>query len=149
MEKERTCIRRLGLDDYDALLALWTRAGLHSIRPQGRDSRTAIARQLASGVEMLLGLEAEGRLVGAVMVTHDSRKGWINRLAVDPDYRRRGYGKRLVKAGERELQEQGISIIAALVVSGNDASLSLLRHVGYAEIDPGMHYLTKRTSDAA
>jgi ribosomal protein S18 acetylase RimI-like enzyme len=141
-------LRQLDLDDYDDLLSLWRLAGLHSIRPEGRDSREAIARQLASGVLTMLGLEADGRLVAAVIVTHDSRKGWINRLAVDPDYRRRGYGLRLIEASEALLGEQGISITAALVMSDNTASLALFQKAGYVEIDSGIHYLTKRAGDA-
>ena len=140
-------IRRLGLDDYDELLALWQRAGLHSLRPRGRDSRAALARQLASTVQTILGLEADGQLVGAVVVTHDSRKGWINRLAVDPDHRRQGHGARLIGAAEEALREQGIHVIAALVESDNPTSLALFQKVGYIEIDTGIHYLTKRDSD--
>ena len=140
-------LRRLGLDDYDDLLALWLRSGLHSLKPQGRDSRAALAQQLATGVQTLLGVEVEGRLVGAVAVTHDSRKGWINRLVVDPDYRRRGCAARLVAAAEEVLREQGIRVIAALVESDNPTSLALFQKVGYVEIDSGIHYLTKRDSD--
>ena len=140
-------VRLLTLGDYDALLELWRRAGLHSLRPRGRDSREAIARQLASGVEAILGLEVDGRLVGAVVATHDSRKGWINRLAVDPDFRRRGYGLQLIQAAEEWLREQGMQIIAALVESDNPASFALFRKAGYVEIDPGIHYLTKRESE--
>jgi hypothetical protein len=44
-------VRTLGVKDYDALMALWRRSGLSSLRPQGRDSREAFARQLASGVQ--------------------------------------------------------------------------------------------------
>ena len=139
-------IRLLTTEDYDTLLDLWRRAGLHSLRPKGRDSREAIARQLESGVAALLGLEVDGRLVGVVLATHDSRKGWINRLAVDPAYRRRGYGLRLVEAAERWLRDQGMQITAALVESDNPASLALFRKAGYVEIDPGIHYLTKRES---
>ncbi len=139
-------IRTLGLDDYDALLDLWQRAGLHSLRPHGRDSREALAAQLASGVQMILGLELDGRLVGAVIATHDSRKGWINRLTVDPRYRRCGFGTRLVRAAEEALRARGMHVIAALVESDNPASLALFQKAGYVEIDRGMHYLTKRDS---
>jgi ribosomal protein S18 acetylase RimI-like enzyme len=142
-------IRQLGLDDYDELLALWQRAGLHSLRPRGRDSRASLARQLASGVQTILGAEVDGQLVGAVVATHDSRKGWINRLAVDPDHRRQGHGARLIAAAEKALREQGIPVIAALVESGNIASLALFQKTGYVEIDTGIHYLTKRDSDDA
>jgi ribosomal protein S18 acetylase RimI-like enzyme len=140
-------IRELSLDDYDDLLALWRKAGLHSLKPQGRDSRASVARQLESGVQTILGLEMDGQLVGAVVATHDSRKGWINRLAVAPGYRRQGYGARLIEAAEHTLHDQGMRIIAALIESDNPASLALFRKVGYVEVDKGMHYVSKRESD--
>jgi len=142
-------IHQLGLDDYDELLSLWQRAGLHSLRPQGRDGPDSLARQLASGVQTILGVEVEGQLAGVVVVTHDSRKGWINRLAVDPSYRRRGLGTRLVEAAEEVLREQDIHVIAALVESDNPVSLVLFQKAGYVEIDTGIHYLTKRDSEEA
>jgi ribosomal protein S18 acetylase RimI-like enzyme len=141
---EEPLLRRLGPQDYDALLALWQRAGLHSLRPRGRDSRTALAQQLASGAQTILGLEVDDQLVGAVVATHDSRKGWINRLVVDPAFRRRGYGARLIAAAEQVLHERGIHVIAALIEPGNDASLALFRRAGYAEMK--IHYLSKRDS---
>ncbi len=147
MQQKNLCIRRLGLDDYEELLALWRRAGLHSLKPQGRDSRASLARQLASGVQTILGLKVDDQLVGAVVATHDSRKGWINRLAVAPGHRRRGYAARLIAAAEEALREQGIHVIAALVESDNPTSLALFRKVGYVEVDSGIHYLTKRDSD--
>jgi ribosomal protein S18 acetylase RimI-like enzyme len=140
-------IRLLDVADYDRLMALWQRAGLHSLKPQGRDSRAEIAQQLESGIEKILGLEIDGQLVGCVVTTHDSRKGWINRLAVDPAYRRRGYGLRLVAAAEEMLRSQGMRIIAALIESDNPASLTLFEQAGYVEIDQQIHYVSKRESD--
>ena len=94
----------------------------------------------------MLGLEIDGRVVGAVVVTHDSRKGWINRLAVDPAYRRRGYGARLVQAAEELLRGEGIRIIAALVEGDNPASLALFERCGYG-VSSDIHYVSKRDSD--
>ena len=140
-------IRRLTIDDYDELLALWRRAGLDSLKPLGRDSREALARQLDSGVQAILGLAKDGDLVGAVVATHDSRKGWINRLVVDPRHRRQGYGARLIAAAEEVLRGQGIGVIAALVESHNRASLALFQKMGYVDADRRIHYLSKRESD--
>jgi ribosomal protein S18 acetylase RimI-like enzyme len=140
-------LRRLELDDYDDLMALWQQAGLHSLRPKGRDSRAALAKQLASGVQTMLGLEIDGQLVAAVVVTHDSRKGWINRLVVKPGHRRRGYAQRLIQEAEIVLREQGMRVIAALIEGDNTASLALFQQAGYVEVDNNMHYLTKRDSD--
>lgn len=137
-------IRTLTLGDYDGLLDLFRESGLHSLRPDGRDSREAVARQLSSGVQTILGLEIDGRLAGAVVATHDSRKGWINRLVVHPDHRRLGHARRLISAVEAYLHAQGIQVIAVLIESDNPASLALFRSADYVECDPPVHYLSKR-----
>ena len=141
-------LRLLDLDDYPRWMEVWQRAGLHSVRPQGRDSREAFARQMAAGTHTMIGLEVDGTLAGVVLATHDGRKGWINRLAVLPEHQHRGYAARLVAEAERVLREQGITVIAALIEPGNDASLALFRKLGYLEAT-GMHYLSKRSSEDA
>lgn len=44
---------------------------------------------------------------------------------------------------------QGMRVIAALVESDNPASLALFEKCGYVEIDPDIHYVSKRESDRA
>ena len=136
-------LRRLTGDDHAAILALWQRAGLDTIRPQGRDSREAFADQLARG-QVVLGLEDAGRLMACVVITDDTRKGWINRLAVEPDYRRQGLAARLVAEAERELRARGIQVFAALIENENAASLSLFQREGYKTHD--IYYVSKRDS---
>jgi ribosomal protein S18 acetylase RimI-like enzyme len=129
-------------------MEVWQRAGLHSVRPQGRDSREAFARQLASGTHTMIGLEVGGELVGVVLATQDGRKGWINRLAVLPEHRHCGHAGRLVAEAECALREQGITVIAALIEPENDDSLRLFRKLGYVEAT-GLHYVSKRQSAAS
>ena len=137
--------RRLTAGDYEAVRALWEAAGLH-IRPVGRDSGEAFAAQLASGCQVAIGLEDDGRLVGVVLATHDSRRGWINRLAVHPAYRRRGLGKRLIGEAERVLRdERGLPVISAHIESWNEASLALFAQAGYVRHDDVI-YFSKRDS---
>jgi ribosomal protein S18 acetylase RimI-like enzyme len=139
-------VKRLTADDHPRIMALWEAAGLHC-KPQGRDTRKAFAAQLGSGIQTALGVEDEaGRLIGVVLTTHDSRKGWINRLAVHPASRRRGIARKLVAAAEHALQEQGLHIIAALIEPGNEESVTFFEAVGYVDW-PGMHYVSKRDSD--
>jgi N-acetylglutamate synthase len=140
-------LRRLTIDDHAAILALWQRAGLHSIRPEGRDSRSEFEKQFAGG-QIAIGLEEDGRLIGVVIVTNDTRKGWINRLAIDPDYRRKGYGEQLVHASEDVLHDAGIHLIAAFIEEGNVASLTLFEKLGYAA-HPKIVYVSKRDSAEA
>jgi RimJ/RimL family protein N-acetyltransferase len=135
----------LGAEDYDAVRALWEAAGLH-IRPVGRDSREEFAAQIASGCEVVLGLKDGGRLVGVVLATSDSRRGWINRLAIHPDYRRRGLGLRLIAACEHLLRdERGLHVISAHIEDWNTASIALFTKAGYLH-HPDIFYFAKRES---
>ncbi len=138
-------IRRLTSEDYEAAIALWQRSGLPSIRPQGRDSKAEFAQQIDRG-QIVIGLEEDGKLVGIVVATNDTRKGWINRLAIDPDYRRKGYGTQLLHAAENALRAIGIKVIAALIEDWNDASLALFKREGYA-VHSDIVYVSKRDSE--
>ena len=140
-------LRRLTSDDFDAVLALWQRAGLHSIRPEGRDSRWEFERQLVGG-QIAIGLEEDGQLIGVVLATHDTRKGWINRLAIDPNQRRQGHGEQLIHAAESALFEIGMKVIAALIEDDNAASLALFEKLGYAA-QRDIVYVSKREKSEA
>jgi len=97
---------------------------------------------------MAIGLEEDGRLIGVVIATNDTRKGWINRLAIDPDYQRMGYGKQLVQAAEEALREVGMKLIAAFIEEDNAASLALFEQLGYA-LHQHITYVSKRDSAEA
>jgi N-acetylglutamate synthase len=140
-------LRRLTIDDYEAMLTLWQRAGLHTIKPTGRDSRSEFEKQFAGG-QIAIGLEEAGQLIGVVIVTNDTRKGWINRLAIDPDQRRKGYGEQLVHAAEEVLHEAGLHMTAAFIEDSNAASLGLFEKLGYVT-HPSVVYVSKRDSAEA
>jgi len=123
-------VRPLRLADYENVIALLAASKMNP-HTRGRDSVSAFRRQLAAHPKTYLGAFDGGRLVGCVFGTHDARKAWINRLAVDPDYRRRGIATRLVRECERRLRRQGFVMFAALIDSGNRASVALFRGLGY------------------
>ncbi|MCS6903328.1 MAG: GNAT family N-acetyltransferase [Candidatus Bipolaricaulota bacterium] len=125
-------IRPMKLEDYDAVIALWQRAGL-SFEPHARDSRSAISQQIESSGHLMLVAEADGQIVGTVFGSHDGRKGWINRLAVDPRYRRQGLAHQLIQRVEDALAREGLIIVAALVEAPNEPSLELFRKLDYEE----------------
>ncbi len=127
-------IRRLRPGDYDAIIEILGACGMHP-RVRGRDSRANVARQLRSRQTVYLGAFDGRRLVGTVFGTHDTRKAWINRLAVLPDYQHRGIATRLVRAAERALRARGMAMFAALIDDGNVASQTLFAKLGYERRD--------------
>lgn len=140
-------LRGLDATDYDALIDLWASAGL-PFKPQGRDTRAAFEHQLSQPMSIYLGAFQDNALIGAVLGTHDGRKGWINRLAVHPDHRSRGLGRALVEAVEARLHDGGIEIIAALVEGWNETSFEVFEALGYVR-HPDIHYLSKRAGPDA
>ncbi len=139
-------IRELRLGDYDALLALWREAGLPH-RPKGRDAREAIARQLKEDTAIYLVAEVAGTVVGAVLGTHDGRKGWINRLAVLTAYRRRRVGAQLLAEAERRLAALGIEIFACLVEDWNGESKAFFEKTGYKPFREVSYYTKRKKGD--
>jgi ribosomal protein S18 acetylase RimI-like enzyme len=137
-------IRPFRIEDYDRVMELWA-AGALPLKPQGRDSRASIARQIGLPNVRFLVAEtgAGGRVVGSVLATHDGRKGWINRLAVDAALRRSGIGARLVSAAEDWLESQGMDILACLIEDDNAVSMAVFEKLGYTK-HPEIIYFAKR-----
>jgi ribosomal protein S18 acetylase RimI-like enzyme len=129
-------------DRYDEVIRLWEEAEL-SHRPKGRDRRGEIEREIAQNPDLFLGAFEGGRLVGTVIGTWDGRRGMINRLAVHPDFRGRGYAKELVAACEEALRKRGAGIICALIDDYNTESLALFQRIGYT-LRRDILYLSKR-----
>jgi ribosomal protein S18 acetylase RimI-like enzyme len=139
-------IRPLRPDDYDDLIALWQSAGL-SYRPKGRDRPEQIERELEGSTSIFLAAECGGRMVGAVLGTHDGRKGWINRLAVAPTHRREGIARALVAAVEARLGDLGIEITTCLIEEWNRESMAFFESIGYTEHRECIYYSKRSQPD--
>ncbi|NIP67026.1 GNAT family N-acetyltransferase [Candidatus Bathyarchaeota archaeon] len=138
-------IRRLTISDYQEITRLWEQSSL-PFKPQGRDSKREIAGQMKRDPELFLGAFEDNLLLGTVVGSYDGRKGWINRLAVDPRYRRQGIAEELIAEVEKALKEKGARIICALVEEPNQASVSLFKKLGYAT-HRDILYVSKRESE--
>jgi len=137
-------IREFLIEDYDRVMELWVQGGL-PLKPRGRDSRENILKQIREpNVLFLVAEEGEGRrIIGTVLATHDGRKGWINRLAVDAALRKRGIGARLVREAERRLEALGMDILACLIEDDNAVSMAVFEKLGYKK-HPEIIYFAKR-----
>ncbi|MGD8505229.1 MAG: GNAT family N-acetyltransferase [Candidatus Bathyarchaeota archaeon] len=142
---KHTEIRTLTIEDYEAIVELWKHAGL-PFKPRGRDSKHMIERQMKAFPDFFIGAFHEGELLGVVIGSYDGRmKGWINRLAVDPAYRRRGIAQQLTSHVEEALEKHGSAIFCALIETPNEESVELFQQMGYVAHREIM-YVTKRKS---
>ena len=138
-------IKSLSIDDYNTIIQLWERAGLDH-RPKGRDSKAAILQQIKMNPDLFLGAFENEKMIGTIVGSFDGRKGWINRLAVDPMYRGQDIAKRLIEAIELALRKKGARIICTLIEDWNEHSMHLFEKCQYIK-DNSIIYFSKRESD--
>ena len=138
-------LRKLTAEDYDDILRVWSDAGL-PYKPDGRDNRNQIALEIEREDSIFVGLFENGHMLAVGLATFDGRKGWINRVAVDPDRRGEGFGGEIIKACEQFLKDRGAEIIAALIEDVNSPSISLFQKQDYVVMKEIL-YFSKRNSD--
>jgi len=105
-------IRSATAVDIPAVLALWREAGAE---PSHTDDPESLGRLIDVDPSSLLVAESEGRIVGSVIAGWDGWRGSLYRLAVDPEVRRTGLGRRLVAEAEARLAEVGARRLQAIV----------------------------------
>ena len=118
--------------DQDAVVELWRECGL--VVPRN-DPVKDIHRKLHVRRDLFLVGLLGPRLVGTVMAGYEGHRGWVNYLAVVPDCRRRGLGRRLMEEAERLLRAAGCPKINLQVRSSNADVIGFYRSIGYAVDD--------------
>jgi ribosomal protein S18 acetylase RimI-like enzyme len=139
-------IREFRIEDYGALLSMWNEAKL-PYKPTGRDKKENIYREIGQTNAVFLLAEKDGVLIGSAFGTHDGRKGWINRVAVLPKWRRRGIAAHLVNEIEARLSGMGIEIVACLIEDWNEESLKFFERIGYKRHNDIFYFSKRRSMD--
>jgi ribosomal protein S18 acetylase RimI-like enzyme len=132
-------IREATVDDIDDVLALWARA---DASPSITDTREGLERVIAAPQATVFVAVDGTQLMGSLIVTFDGWRGNMYRMAVDPTYRRRGIGRRLVDHAQHWLREQGAQRVTALVEGTNPRGQAFWRGVGFVPYDGMLRYVT-------
>lgn len=125
------CIRPMTIEDYDSVLALWKATEGLGLSPA--DERPAIARYLQRNPGMSFVACDAGRIIGAALCGHDSRRGYLHHLAVAPACRRSGLGRQLVTHCLAALAAAGIDKCHLFVFADNAPALAFWQRVGWTQ----------------
>ena len=125
-------IRPFQLPDEDAVISLWRQCGL--LRPWN-DPHKDIRRKLTVQPEMFLVGELDGRIIAVVMAGYEGHRGWLNYLAVEPEYQRHGLARTIVAEAERRLRAVGCPKINLQIRTSNTAVMEFYRRLGYSTDD--------------
>ncbi len=109
-------------------VALWERCGL--TRPWN-DPHADIALARSGPTSGVLVGRQDGRILASAMVGTDGHRGWVYYLAVDPDHRRQGLGRRMMEACEGWAQDRGVPKLLLLVRGSNTETIGFYKALGY------------------
>jgi ribosomal protein S18 acetylase RimI-like enzyme len=115
--------------EASAILELWQQA--RSAHATTADLLEDVQRLLSATPGSVLVAGTEGALLGALIAAWDGWRGNMYRLAVRGEYRRRGIGLALVRAGEEHLCRQGARRITALVGYEDQVAGAFWESAGY------------------
>jgi len=117
--------------DVDSILLFWKEAAEDSSRPT--DTREAVDRLIRRDADALVLVTNDRSIVGSLVIGWDGWRCHLYRLAVHPDYRRRGIGTSLLKRAEERFIAFGGTRADAMVLDGNDSAHELWSCAGYTQ----------------
>jgi len=121
-------IRPFAIADSEEVIAIWQACGL---TVPWNDPHKDIARKMEVNPELFLVAEVDGRIAGTVMGGYEGHRGWINYLAVAPDFQRQRIGVALMQEVEAKLQALGCPKINLQVRKNNRAVIQFYGQIGY------------------
>ena len=121
-------VRKGHPDDVPAILKLWL---LSDAPPTMTDDETGLRAVFERDPDAVFVAAAGDEIVGSLIAAWDGWRGNMYRLAVHPDYRRRGIAALLVAEGEQRLRDLGCRRVTVLVLTNEPGAKQLWSSVGY------------------
>lgn len=121
-------IRTFEKKDTEAVIEIWESCGLlHA----PNDPRQEIKNKSTFQPDLFLVGEINKNVIATIMLGYEGRRGWINALAVLPEYQNRGYGSMLVRHGVEILRNLGAPKINLLVRPSNKRVQDFYKRLGF------------------
>ena len=123
-------IKKLTIDDYDKMYALWLSCKGMGLNDTD-DSREGIRRFLDRNPDTCFGAYEADMLIGVILAGNDGRRGFIYHTAVSPEHRGKGVGTALVNAALEALGRLGITKTALVIFGKNEVGNAFWEKQGF------------------
>lgn len=126
-------IRPITLGDLPNLITLWRIAGLEI---SSTDTERGLRRHIGVSGHLTLALcTPDGTIIGSVLGSDDGRRGWVNHLAIHPDYQSHDFDYILIDTITTHLKVQGCEKINLLITGTNQKPVPYYQAKGFAVDD--------------
>ena len=132
MEKKQFEIRKMTIEDYDGLYALWMTIKGFGIRSVD-DSREGVEIFLKRNPDTSVVAVSDGQIVGGILCGHDGRRGCLYHVCVREDYRRLGIGKAMVVYCMNALKAERINKVSLIAFTKNDVGNAFWNTIGWTK----------------
>ncbi|MDM7914726.1 MAG: GNAT family N-acetyltransferase [Candidatus Eisenbacteria bacterium] len=125
-------IREYRPDEYEQVRALWEACeGAIGLGRSDTPEEIEKMRRFDPGLFLVAAGEG-GTIAGTVIGGFDGRRGHVYHLAVAPDSRRSGLGRRLMAEIERRLVARGAIRAHLMVMPGNEQAIRFYESIGWS-----------------
>ncbi len=123
----------LTTDMVNQTILFWKQIkGVH-LHENGEDTKEGIDAYLLRNPDCSYVAVEEEVIVGAILAGHDGRRGFINHLAVAPEYRKQGIATKLIQLAEDAFKKNGIHKSALFVLKDNYSGIEFYKKIGWKE----------------
>lgn len=137
-------IRPARLEDAETVVEFWA-AAAHG--ETVTDNAAAVRLLIRRDPEALaVAVDPDGRLVGTLITGFDGWRGALYRMAVHPEWRRRGVAGALLLAAEDRLRSLGCVRLTGMVTESNDGGRAFWAASGFRRDDSNRRWV--KTLDA-
>ena len=132
-------IRRMTIEDYDDVHALWMKIKGFGIRSID-DSREGVERFLKRNPTTSVVALEDGKVVGSILCGHDGRRGCLYHVCLDEAYRMHGIGRSMVVKAMEELKAEHINKVSLIAFTKNDIGNAFWKEIGWTKREDLNYY---------
>lgn len=130
MDENTIQIRKMTIDDFEAVHALWMQIHGFGIRSID-DSKEGVERFIRRNPTTSMVAVCDGKIVGAILCGHDGRRACLYHVCVHEDYRKRGIGQRMVTQCLEALKKEQICKVNLIAFRKNEVGNRFWQGMGW------------------
>ena len=125
-------IEKFSIKFYKKVIELWRRAG---ISVGSTDTKEELERMLQRNPDLFLIGKIDDNIISVVMGGFDGRRGYVHHLAVDPEYQKKGYGKKIMQELIKRFLELKVHKVHLFIEKYNKDTINFYKNLGWDKRD--------------